>query len=170
MAPVPEPGYPGAFRTIWQAGAATIPVDGAAEALLEPLTRWLRERGRAVPARQLAEALAWLAGFEERTIRRFAPFDAVLTPALALTPPAVGWYDAEDGERNFAQQVQVTPYTSFVNVAGLPAITVPVEETSEGVPMGVQLIGRPGGEEVLFAVAAQLERRVRRGYRHPPVW
>jgi amidase len=170
MAPAPEPGYPAAFRTIWQAGAATIPVDGEAEALLEPLTRWLLERGRAVPARQLAEALAWLAGFEERTIRRFAPFDAVLTPALALTPPAVGWYDDEDGERNFAQQVQVTPYTSFVNVAGLPAITVPVEETSGGVPMGVQLIGRPGGEEVLFALAAQLERRVRRGHRHPPVW
>ena len=92
--PTPEPGYPAAFRTIWQAGAATIPVDGEAEALLEPLTRWLLERGRAVPARQLAEALAWLAGFEERVIRRFAPFDAVLTPALALTPPPVGWYDA----------------------------------------------------------------------------
>ena len=47
MAPEPEPGYPAAFRTIWQAGAATIPVDGEAEALLEPLTRWLLERGRA---------------------------------------------------------------------------------------------------------------------------
>ena len=66
--------------------------------------------------------------------------------------------------------MQVTPFTSFVNVAGLPAITVPVEETSGGVPMGVQLIGRPGGEAVLFALAAQLERRVRRGQRHPPVW
>ena len=116
-----------------------------------------------MPARQLAEALGWLAGFEERVIRRFAPFDAVLTPALALTPPPVGWYDAADGERNFAQQVQVTPFTSFVNVAGLPAITVPVDETEHGVPMGVQLIGRPGGEAMLFASAAQLERRVRRG-------
>ncbi len=170
MAPEPEPGYPAAFRTIWQAGAATIPVDGEAEALLEPLTRWLLERGRAVLARQLAEALAWLAGFEERVIRRFAPFDAVLTPALALTPPPVGWYDQQDGERNFAQQVQFTPFTSFVNVAGLPAITVPVEETADGVPMGVQLIGRPGGEAVLFALAVQLERRVRRGHRHPPNW
>ncbi len=170
MGPVPEPGYPAAFRTIWQAGAATIPVDGEAEALLEPLTRWLLERGRAVPARQLAEALTWLAGFEERVIRRFAPFDAVLTPALALTPPRVGWYDQQDGERNFAQQVQFTPFTSFVNVAGLPAITVPVEETADGIPMGVQLIGRPGGEAVLFALAVQLERRVRRGQRHPPNW
>lgn len=168
--PAPEPGYAPAFRTIWQAGAATIAVDGEAEALLEPLTRWLRLRGRSLPAHRLADALTWLAGFEERTIHRFASFDAVLTPALARTPPPVGWYDQEDGERNFAQQVQVTPFTSFVNVAGLPAITVPVAETATGVPMGVQLIGRPGGECTLFALAAQLERRVRRGHRHPPIW
>jgi len=170
MAPEPEPGYPDAFRTIWQAGAATIPVDGADEALLEPLTQWLVERGRAVPARQLAEALAWLAGFEERVIRRFSSFDAVLTPALATPPPPIGWDDQEDGERNFAQQVQFTPFTSFVNVSGLPAITVPVEDTADGLPMGVQLIGRPGGEATLFALGAQLERRVRRRYRHPSMW
>ncbi|MGW9632094.1 amidase [Agromyces sp. NPDC055520] len=170
MAPAPEPGYSEAFRTIWQAGAATIPVDGDAEALLEPLTQWLLQRGRALPARQLAEALAWLTGFEERVIRRFASYDAVLTPALALTPRPVGWYDADDGERNFAQQVQFTPFTSFVNVSGLPAITVPVAETATGVPMGVQLIGRPGGEATLFALAAQLERRVRRSRRHPGIW
>lgn len=166
----PEPGYPDAFRTIWQAGAATIPVDDERLALLEPLTQWLVDRGRALPARQLAEALAWLSDFERRVITRFASYDAVLTPALALTPPPVGWYDAVDGERNFAQQVQVTPFTSFVNVAGLPAITVPVEVTEAGVPMGVQLIGRPGGEAVLFALAAQLERRLRRAPRHPLVW
>ncbi|MFE6963717.1 amidase [Agromyces sp. NPDC057679] len=170
VAPAPEPGYADAFRTIWQAGAATIPVDGEREALLEPLTQWLLGRGRAVPARRLAEALGWLARFEQRVIRRFAGYDAVLTPALALEPRPVGWYDAEDGERNFAQQVQFTPFTSFVNVSGLPAITVPVSFTDGGVPMGVQLIGRPGGEATLFSLAAQLERRVRRAPRHPVVW
>jgi amidase len=172
MAPVPEPGYPAAFRTIWQAGAAAIPVDGPGEQLLEPLTRWLAGRGRALPARELVEALAWLADFERRVIRRFASFDAVLTPALAMTPRPVGWYDAEDGERNFEQQVQFTPYTSFVNVVGLPAITLPLIFTDEGQPMGVQLIGRPGGEATLFALAAQLERTARLAARRrrPPVW
>lgn len=166
----PEPGYPEAFRTIWQAGAATIPVDGEGLELLEPLTQWLVERGRALPARQLAEALSWLSAFERRVIARFASYDAVLTPALALTPRPVGWYDARDGERNFAQQVQFTPFTSFVNVSGLPAITVPVEFTAEGLPMGVQLIGRPGGEATLFSLAAQLERRLRPAPRHPALW
>jgi amidase len=170
LAPEPEPGYPAAFRAIWQAGAATIDVTAEQERVLEPLTRWLMGRGRELGAGELATALSWLSGFERRVIRRFAPFDAVLTPALAQPPRPVGWYDAEDGEENFAQQVRFTPYTSFVNVAGLPALTLPVHDGDDGLPVSVQLIGRPGGEATLFALAAQLERVARRGRRHPPVW
>ena len=144
-------------------------------ALLEPLTAWLVGRGRALSAQTLAEALSWLSGFERRVIRRLSSVDAVLTPALAMTPRPLGWYDAEDAERNFTQQVQYTPYTSFVNVAGLPALTLPVGLTppgsdQPGLPMGVQLIGRPGGEATLLALGAQWER-ARGAHRiHPPQW
>ncbi len=165
-----EPGYADAFRSIWQAGAATLVLDDAQLEAVEPLTRWLIERGRRLGARELGDALAWLAGYERRTIDRFAPFDAVLTPALALTPRPIGWYDSSDGEENFAQQCRYTPFTSFVNVSGLPAITLPVHVTEEGLPMGVQLIGRPGGERTLLALGAQLERRIAWHRRHPPAW
>ena len=94
----------------------------------------------------------------------------MLTPALAMTPRPVGWYDAVDAERNFSQQVQCTPFTSIANVAGLPAISLPVSMTDAGVPMAVQLIGRPGGEHVLLSIGAQLERRLRWQHRHPPQW
>jgi amidase len=57
-----------------------------------------------------------------------------------------------------------------VNVAGLPAITLPVAVTDAGLPMGVQLIGRPGGERTLLALGAQLERRLHWQRRHPPSW
>jgi amidase len=137
---------------------------------VEPLTRWLVETGRRLSARQLGEALAWLTGFERRFIARAAAVDVVLTPALALLPRPLGWYDADDGERNFEQQVLYTPYTSMVNVSGLPAIVLPVHITADGLPMGVQLIGRPGREDVLLAVGAQLERRLNWGRRHPPQW
>jgi len=166
----PEPGYAAAFRTVWQAGAADLPVEGEQLDLVEPLTRWLVEVGRSLTARELGAALAWLAGFERRFIARADRVDAVLTPALALTPRPVGWYDADDGERNFAQQVRYTPYTSMVNVSGLPAIVLPVHVTAEGLPMGVQLIGRPGREDVLLAIGAQLERRLHWERRHPPAW
>jgi amidase len=166
----PDETYAPNFRVIWQAGAAGIPAEGEQLLLLEPLTRWLVERGREITGRQLMTALANLTKFERSIIRQFSRFDAVLTPALALTPRPVGWYDAEDAERNFAQQCQYTPFTSFVNVTGLPAIVLPVYQTAEGIPMGVQLVGRPGGEATLLAIGAQLERRLEWQRRHPPQW
>ncbi len=166
----PDPGYAPAFITIWKAGAARIPADGTALGLLEPLTLWLVEQGRSIGARELGEALAALTGYERSLIRQLSSFDAVLTPALAMTPRPIGWYDREDPEHNFAQQVQYTPFTSMVNVSGLPAITLPVWQTPGGLPMGVQLIGRPGGEAVLLALGAQLQRRIRWQDRRPPVW
>lgn len=155
----PDASYAPAFRALWQLSAARIPADTPEqEALLEPLTRWLMHRGRALTGRAVAEALTALAAYERSFIRQLASFDAVLTPALAMTPRPIGWFDAADGERNFAQQVQYTPFTSMVNVCGLPAITLPVSRTVDGLPMGVQLIGRPGGEATLLALGAQLER------------
>ena len=166
----PDDSYAPNFRTIWQAGAAGIPAEGTQLDLLEPLTQWLVLRGRQVSARELSSALNALVEFERSIIRQFRRFDAVVTPALAMTPRPIGWYDAEDAERNFAQQVQYTPFTSFANVTGLPAITLPVYETTEGIPMGVQLVGRPGGEHVLLTIGAQLERRLNWQRRHPPQW
>ncbi|ROQ41334.1 amidase [Frondihabitans sp. PhB188] len=166
---VPVGEYATHFRTLWQAGAATIPAEGDDLDLLEPLTRWLVERGRALSARDLATALAGLTAYERTVIADFAPYDAVLTPTVALLPRPNGWYDAVDGERNFEQQCLYAPFTSFVNVAGLPAITLPVAE-HDGVPVGVQLVGRPGREDVLLAIGAQLERRLKWQRRHPPQW
>jgi amidase len=161
--------YPDAFRTIWQVSAAMLPVDGDDIGLLEPVTQELLARGRALSARHLADTQSVLAAFERRVISQFGRFDAVVTPTLALTPRPIGWYDAADADRNFAQQVQYSPFTSFVNVVGLPAITLPVHQTIEGLPMGVQLIARPGREDVLLSIGAQLERRLRWQHRRPPI-
>ncbi|GGF25908.1 amidase [Subtercola lobariae] len=167
---LPSPEYAPAFRTIWQAGAALIPADDSTEHLLEPLTRWLMHRGRALGAAELARALQTLSSFERSVIHQFESFDAVVTPTLALPPRPIGWFDPEDGEHNFAQQVQYTPFTSFVNVSGLPAITLPVGQTAAGLPLGVQLIGRPGGEATLLSLGRQLERRLRWDLVHPPAF
>jgi len=169
-APMPVGDYGRLFRTLWQASAAGIPAGTEDElALLEPVTRWLVGRGRALGARELGATLAGLAAHERTVVEAFAPFDAVLTPTLAQLPPPVGWYDAEDAERAFEQQCLVSPFTSFVNVAGLPAVSLPVGEV-DGVPVGVQLVGRPGREDVLLAIGAQLERRLRWQRRHPAGW
>ncbi|PZR53516.1 amidase [Xylanimonas oleitrophica] len=173
----PDAAYAPAFRTLWMAGAAALPIDDPERlALLEPLTRWLVGVGRKVPARQLMEALRHLSAFERTMVARVSAFDAVLLPGLGMVPPELGWFDPQDPERNFEQQCRFTPYTAMINVAGLPAITVPVlwtdptDTAPAGLPMGVQLVGRPGGEHVLLAIAAQLEERLRWSERRPPVW
>ena len=107
--------------------------------------------------------------FERQTVAAFAPYDAVLMPALAQSPRPVGWYDGHDPLRTFALQVEYAPYSSFVNVAGLPAVTLPVTATASGHPVSVQLVGRPGGEATILSLAAQLEAR-RGALPHPPAW
>jgi len=171
----PGAAYPDHFRVIWQSGPASLPIPDEAVGALEPLTAWLRAEGRGRHVGELAAAIGWLAEFERDTIAAFCGYDTVLTPTLAVPPPLVGHYDAADGERNFEQQCQVTPWTSFVNAIGLPAIQLPVhltEPTADrpALPMGVQLIGRPGGEATLLALGAQLEAVLRWDLRRPPNW
>ena len=170
---LPGEDYPDFFRVLWQAGAAPIPARTEAElALLEPYTREIVERGRALPAERVVTAVLAAAAFERRAIAAFASFDAVLTPTTALPPRPLGWHSAggADADAVFDRQVQAAPFTSFVNVAGLPAITLPVGASDEGRPAGVQLIGRPGGERALFDLSRQLERRFGWSRRHPPAF
>lgn len=160
--------YPQHFRAVWCASAGMLPVDGAELDLLEPLTRQLLERGRALSSRELLTSLSALTAFERSVIAQFSRFDAIMTPTLARTPRPLGWFDPDDADRNFEQQCAYEPYTSLVNVVGLPAITLPVLQTDDGLPMGVQLIGRPGGEATLLSLGAQLERRLQWQKRRPP--
>ena len=153
-------GYPAAFTDLWRGGAASIGVPQDERHLLEPLARWIIDSSDALTAGGLARAQLWATEFERRVLAAFAPWDAVLTPTTALTPRPLDWYPADDGEADFRAQVLHTPHTSFVNLTGLPAITLPVHQTAEGLPMGVQLIGRPGEEATLLAIGRQLERRV----------
>ncbi|WJS91901.1 amidase [Microbacterium testaceum] len=162
-------GYASLFHVLWRASAARIPLGEADMDLVEPLTAWLVREGRRLDALDLLDGLAAARAFERRTIADFAAFDAVLMPALAQAPQPVGAYAGHSPERTFAMQVEYAPYSSFVNVAGLPAITLPVVADGTGHPVSVQLVGRPGGEAVLLSLAAQLESR-RGPLPHPPVW
>ncbi|MDR6198977.1 amidase [Microbacterium sp. SORGH_AS428] len=162
-------GYPDMFRRLWRVSAARIPLSDTDMDLVEPLTAWLVQQGRALSGIEALEALSAARAFERQTVAAFAPYDAVLMPALAQTPRPVGWYDEHDPLRTFALQVEYAPYSSFVNVAGLPAVTLPVTVASSGHPVSVQLVGRPGGEAAILSLAAQLEDH-RGALAHPPVW
>lgn len=173
---MPRAPYADAFRVAWESSAARLPmVPGIDLDALTPLVSWLVARGRTLTGTQVLDAMTALDSFSAALIGAFDRFDAVLTPTLALTPRPLGWY-GDDPDEDFRRQCAYSPWTSMANVSGLPAITVPVGVTpvghpdGAGLPMGVQLIGRPGGERVLLAIGAQLERRLRWQRRHPPMW
>ncbi|WP_242088179.1 amidase [Curtobacterium sp. DN_7.5] len=173
---MPRAPYAEAFRVAWESSAARLPtVPGIDLAQLTPLVAWLVDRGQRLTGTRVLDAMTALDAFSVALIRAFDRFDAVLTPTLALTPRPLGWY-GDDPEEDFRRQCAYSPWTSMANVSGLPAITLPVGVTADdhpdggGLPMGVQLIGRPGGERVLLAIGAQLERRLRWQRRHPAAW
>lgn len=61
------------------------------------------------------------------------------------------------------------PYVAYANVWGLPALTIPVAESSEGMPIGIQLISKVGNEDALFQLGDQLEQKYR-GYQRCNVY
>ncbi len=146
------------FETIWSVGAASLPVPEERESELRPLTRWLRERGRAVSGIQAIEALATAQLVARQAVVAASAYDAVLTPTLAQVPALVGGLrDDAHPDADFDAQKRFTPFTAAANITGQPAISLPLHWTAEGLPVGVQLAGRPAGEASLLALAAQIE-------------
>jgi amidase len=95
-----------------------------------------------------------------RVVSFWSDVDVVLTPALARPPVPIGWtWTDTDGDphRAFDNQTLFTPFTPLVNVTGQPAMSVPLHWSDDGLPIGVQVIGPPLGEALLFRLAAQLE-------------
>jgi amidase len=161
-----------AFETVWAVSAASAPVPPEQEHRLRPLTRWLRDRGRAVDAPTYAGALVTMRQAAAGALVRLAAYDLVLTPTLAALPaPVGGLRDDGDPAADFAAQKAFTPFTAAWNVTGMPAVSLPLGWSREGLPIGVMLAARPGQEQQLLSVAAQVERAVdpAGGWRRPPV-
>ena len=158
------------FETIYHAYATLTPVDPAQEHLLLPLTRYLRELGRATRAPDFLFAQAYMQFVTRPAIAALSACDAVLTPTLAQPPRPVGWFDEVDPAENFERQKRFTPWTAVYNVSGLPAVSVPLHWSAEGLPIGVMLAGRMGDEGTLISLSAQLEQARPWQDRHPPIW
>jgi amidase len=137
---------------------------------VEPLTWALHERSLATPSSSYMRALTILQRVARGSIEWGSRWDLILTPALAQRPLRVGALDtcAPDPMDTFRSSSNFTPYTPFVNVSGQPAISLPMYQGEDGLPLAVQLIGPPLGEGLLLSVASQLEAEQRWQDRCPP--
>ena len=158
------------FETLWYGMATLMPVDPAREGELLPLTRYLRERGRATSAADLIFAQAYLQFMVRGALPSINAYDALLTPTLAQPPAQVGYFHDQEPAENFERQKQFTPFTAVYNVSGQPAVNVPLYWNAAGLPIGVMLAGRVGEEATLISLSAQLEAARPWKDRHPALW
>ena len=126
---------------------------------IEPLSMWLYETGNSIKAPQYVAAVAQLQAFARGIISFWNDWDLVLTPALAQKPVHHGEIDplGENPAHEFKKSGEFTPWTAGMNVTGQPAISLPLAQSEDGIPLAAQLMGAPLGEGRLLAVGRQLE-------------
>jgi amidase len=127
--------------------------------LIEPLSWIMWEGIRERSALDYLLARTQLTNVSRGIIGLWETYDVVLTPGLAQRPVPIGEIDAcsDDPWEDFRRSGQFTPYTAIFNVTGQPAISVPLFHGDDGLPLGVQLAGRPADEATLLSLTAQLE-------------
>jgi amidase len=89
----------------------------------------------------------------------FADVDVVMMPTMPVLPRMAGCLQRGTA-RTLLLMLPCAAYTSPWNAAGLPAVSLPIGTTADGLPIGIQLVGPAGGEELLLGVAGELERVV----------
>jgi amidase len=133
---------------------------------VEPRNWMLAEHGRAVSGVRLLAAVERLQAYSRRVARWWSDgFDLLVTPTLPVVPPRLGQLAVEP---DLAAVADLGQFASPFNVTGQPAVSLPLHATAGGLPVGVQLVAAYGREDLLLAVAAQLERAAPWSTRHPP--
>jgi amidase len=148
--------------------------------------------GRQVTATSFTQARARLLAIGRKMASLFERYDIVLTPTLAQPPLRVGELAPKGFERALHKTIAAlnlgfmlrlpgvveatvnkafafAPFTEVANVAGLPAMSVPLDWNRDGLPIGSHFMAKLGDEATLFRLAAQLEAAHPWALRKPPV-
>ncbi|MFD5226438.1 amidase [Microbacterium sp. NPDC058342] len=174
--PVParlDPPVVDALRT-WLTSSVGFAVDAVVPAgrrdLVSPLTAHLTARAAELSAADVLTAQSVLARYASTFLEAFEDADAALTPTTAAPPVRVGHF-LEDGlDQVLDRMLDWSCPTPWVNLTGQPAVSLPAGFDEAGLPLGVQLIGRPRADAGLLALAAQVEAAAPHHQTHPPVW
>jgi amidase len=140
---------------------------------VEPLTWALAESGWQTSATQYLATLELVHALGRRTAAWWEQgFDLLVTPTAAEPPPRLGQMlsTPEEPVRAFFRAAPFGAFTSLFNQTGQPAVSLPLHETAEGLPVGVQLVAASGREDLLLRVASQLEAAVPWSERRPALF
>lgn len=131
----------------------------------------LYRHGQTLSAAQLITALGVYDALTREIGRFFEGYDLLLTPTSLIPPEPLGTYDPArpgmDIDGVFADLEPKETFTALFNATGQPAISLPTGRTASGLPIGVQLVARFGREDLLLALARELEEELADG---PGIW
>lgn len=129
-----------------------------AEGDLEPVTAAAISSGRRLTAVDYVNAVSAIHQVGRLMGRLFESLDVLVTPTMACLPPPLGRVTGTDVAGFVAAVAPMVAFTSLVNMSGQPAMSLPLDRSAEGWPIGTQVIGRFGDENTLFSLAGQVER------------
>jgi amidase len=175
--PIDGPASMAALLTLWAhlAGDAVDAVrptlgDARLEDALEPWTLNLADWGRRLPVEALEQAYAQLAALPAQLATFHQDYDAVLSPVLRTAPPRLGVYaPAQAFEALRDGMFDWMGYTPLQNLAGTPAISLPLHWNAAGLPVGVMFSADRGQEDRLLGLAYELEQAAPWHGRWPPL-
>jgi Asp-tRNA(Asn)/Glu-tRNA(Gln) amidotransferase A subunit family amidase len=126
---------------------------------LEPVTRQAAEQGRQISAHDYIRAVQTFHRTGRQLGAFFERYDVLLSPTIARVSLPLGDVRMDGSSEQYQQGLApMVAFTSVCNAAGVPAMSMPLAWSDDGLPIGLQFIGRFGAEEMLFSLAADLER------------
>jgi len=165
------------FLLLWASGAA-LDVAAVAKAhgrrpdktLLEPFTLGMAELVAKAPKAMLDAALVRLNQASAAYDAWFADLDVIVSPVLGKPPVPIGWVAGDVPFDELSRRLtDYVGYTPLHNVAGAPAMSVPLHWTRDGLPVGVHFAAKAGNDRTLFELAYALEQAQPWASRRPPV-
>ncbi|HEY9631837.1 MAG TPA: amidase [Coleofasciculaceae cyanobacterium] len=140
------------FVKVWQAGVAA---SGIPLKAMSPMNRWIAEQSGS--AGEYLQAVSQMQIIARRIVGFFNHFDVLVLPTYLHPTIRIGDWAELSPEETLQKIIGwIAPCPPF-NAAGLPAIAIPTGFDSNGLPIGIQIVGRPAAESTLISLAAQLE-------------
>ena len=149
-------------------GLKPLVTDPSKRELVKPEVLWELDHGLALTASQAAEAAIVRTSYHTTMVSLFDRFDVLAIPTAQVWPFPADWrWPQRIGDREMDTYHRWMECTLYATFAGLPAISVPVGFDERGLPMGMQLIGRPRGDADLLRLAAAYETTLTRPTGYP---
>jgi len=148
------------------AGVGSVPVPKPE--LMDPVVRALWESGGKISASEYIATVTLMHNTAREVVRALGAYDAIISPTLARPAVKLGTLPSRP-DRYLEELPEWIPYTFAFNATGQPGFSIPNGRNKAGLPIGLQIVGRPADEVTIIGLARQFEQARPWKDEHPPL-